>query len=73
MVSTGEARVGQQLRLLAGATAEARDRDVGYLETGAMPQAAMFREMAGLAEDVFAVVLVHDGAGIQRWDAVVPT
>ena len=66
-----EARVDEQLERLSEATAEARRRDVGYLEVRRQPQAARFRELANLAPDVFAVLLISDGAEVARWDHVV--
>lgn len=67
-----EARVDEQLARLATATDEARERDIGYLEVRRMPQEALFREMEGLGPDEdFRVVLVRDGAAVQRWQDVV--
>lgn len=66
-----EARVDEQLERLSRATAGARRRDVGYLEVRRQPQAAMFRELAGLAADAFAVLLIRDGTEVARWDDVV--
>jgi len=66
-----ETRVDEQLERLSRATAEARRRDVGYLEVRRQPQAAIFRQLADLAPDVFAVLLISDNAEIARWDHVV--
>lgn len=66
-----EPRVDEQLRRLARVTADARRRDVGYLEVRRQPQASMFCEIAGVEPDAFAVVLVRDGAEVARWDDVV--
>ena len=69
--SQDEARVGCQLERLSRATAAARDRNVGYLEVRRQPQREMFHELAGLAPDAFAILLIRDGAEIARWDDVV--
>jgi hypothetical protein len=69
--SSGERRVDEQLELLSRATAGARRRDVGYLEVRRQPQAAMFRELAGLDAQTFAVLLIRDSDEVARWDHVV--
>ena len=66
-----EARVDEQLERLSRATDEARRRDVGYLEVRRQPQAARFRELANLAPDAFAVLLISDSTEVARWDHVV--
>ena len=67
----GEHRVDDQLERLSQATSAARQRDVGYLEVRRQPQAAMFRDLAGLEEQSFAVVLICDSEEIARWNGVV--
>jgi hypothetical protein len=61
-------RVDRQLELLSHATSQARQRDVGYLEVRRMPQEELFRQMADIAPDEFAVLLVRDGEAVARWD-----
>ena len=68
---SGERRVDEQLEQLSRATADARRRDVGYLEVRQQPQPAMFRELAGLDAQTFAVLLIRDSEEIARWDHVV--
>jgi len=67
----GERRVDEQLERLSRATPAASQRDVGYLEVRRQPQAAMFRDLAGLDEQTFAVLLICDSVEVGRWDDVV--
>src|SRR5688500_3816380 len=66
-----EPRVDEQLARLSGATSAARQRDVGYLEVRRQPQAATFRDLAGLDEQTFAVLLIRDSDEAARWGHVV--
>ena len=67
----GERRVDDQLEWLSKATSAARRRGVGYLEVRRQPQAAMFRDLAGVDEQTFAVLLIRDSDELARWDDVV--
>ncbi len=62
-----ERRVDEQLAKLSGATAAARQRDVGYLEVRRQPQAAIFCELAGLDDQTFAVLLIRGDEEVARW------
>ena len=66
-----EPRVDEQLERLSKATSAARQREIGYLEVRRQPQAAMFRDLAGLDEQTFAVLLICDSDEVVRWDDVV--
>ena len=66
-----EPRIDDQLERLSRATAAARQRDVGYLEVRRQPQAAIFRDLAGLDEHTFAVLLICGSDEVARWDQVV--
>lgn len=68
---SGEPRVDDQLGRLSQAASAARERDLGYLEVRRQPQAAMFRELAGLDEQTFAVLLIRDSDEVARWDRLV--
>lgn len=69
--SSDEPRVDEQLERLSSATSDARQRDVGYLEVRRQPQAAMFRDLAGLDEQTFAVLLICGSDEVARWGHVV--
>jgi hypothetical protein len=71
--SHADGRVDEQLRELSRDLDGAREREVGFVEVRQTPQPAEFRELAGVEEGEFAVLVFgKDGTEKSRAEGVLP-